>query len=61
MFPFGICQAWWKGENIYTTKYFDESVNHKILRVLNDLYNDEDGYIQKIKDKFPNYLFIGKQ
>ena len=61
MFPFGICQAWWKGKDIHVSKYFDESVNHKILRVLNDLYSDEDGYIQKIRDKFPDYLFVGRQ
>jgi hypothetical protein len=60
-FPFGICQVWWKGEEIKTTENFKESVNHKILRLLNNLYSDADGYIQKIKDKFPDYLFIGKQ
>jgi len=49
MFPFGICQAWWKGEDhidyftkssIHTTKNFDESVKHKVLKLLNDLYSD---------------------
>ena len=70
LFPFGICQAWWKGKdyldyltqsNIHTTRYFDESVNHKVLRLLNDLYGDSDGYIEKIKNKFPDYLFIGRE
>jgi hypothetical protein len=69
LFPFGICQAWWKGvgfkdyftgSDIHTTRHFDESVKHKVLRLINDLYNDEDGYIQKIKSKFPDYLFIGR-
>ncbi len=68
LFPFGICQAWWKGSKFYydgsdihTTRYFDESVKHKILRLVNDLYSNEDGYIQKIRDRFPDYLFIGRQ
>lgn len=70
LFPFGICQAWWKGKDyidyhtnssIHTTRHFDESVNHKTLRLLNDLYADSDGYIEKIKNKFPDYLFIGRE
>lgn len=67
LFPFGICQAWWKGKDyinywtkssIHTSRYFDESVKHKILKLLNDLYSDSDGYIEKIRNKFPDYLFI---
>lgn len=69
LFPFGICQVWWKGDDlidywtkssIHTTRHFDESVAHKILRLLNDLYADSDGYIEKIRNKFPDYLYIGK-
>lgn len=67
LFPFGICQAWWKGKDfinywtkssIHTTRNFDEAVNHKILKLLNDLYSDSDGYIEKIRNKFPDYLFL---
>lgn len=61
LFPFGICQAWWKGEDIFVTKNFEVSVSHKILQLLNELYNDEDGYIEKIRNKFPDYLYIGKR
>lgn len=70
LFPFGICQAWYKrpldtasplgDTGIQVTHEFRLSVNHKILRVLNELYNDGDGYIEKIRAKFPDYLFIGK-
>ena len=64
LFPFGICQAWWKGkkhtwnnEEIHVTRDFKASVKNKILLVLNELYNDEDGYIQKIRNKFPDFEF----
>lgn len=60
LFPFGICQAWWKGDEIFTSLEFDKSVRHKVLYLLNYLYSDADGYIQKIKNKFPDYLFLGK-
>lgn len=66
LFPFGICQAWWKGkkhtyswnnEEIHTTADFNAAVKNKVLILLNELYNDSDGYVQKIKDKFPEYTF----
>ncbi len=58
LFPFGICQTWWKGDEIKTTRNFDISVKHKILYLLNELYADSDGYIEKIKNKFPDYAFV---
>ena len=71
LFPFGICQAWYKtplnpqdpfsaqwGCGIQVTELFKESVRHKVLRLVNDLYNDTDGYIEKIRSKFPDYLFL---
>lgn len=58
LFPFGICQVWWKGDKIKTSNEFDLSVKHKILKLLNDLYSDADGYVEKIRNKFPDYLFI---
>lgn len=73
LFPFGICQAWYKtpydatrGDyynhtGVQISKNFQESVNHKVLRLLNDLYTDADGYVEKIRAKFPDYLYIGKQ
>lgn len=66
LFPFGICQAWWKGkkhtytwnnEEIHVSRDFKASVKNKTLILLNELYNDADGYVQKIKDKFPQYSF----
>jgi hypothetical protein len=60
-FPFGICQAWWKGDDIHVTAEFYKSLNHRVLYLLNDLYNDEDGYIQKIMSKFPDYLYVGRE
>jgi hypothetical protein len=60
LFPFGICQAWWKGREVNVTQDFEKSVEHKVLWLLNELYSDEDGYIEKIRNKFPDYLYIGK-
>jgi len=69
LFPFGICQAWYKGQYcvdyftktpVHVTMEFEKSVNHKILYLINELYNDSDGYIEKIRSKFPEYLYIGK-
>ena len=58
LFPFGICQAWWKGDKVETSNEFDLSVKHRVLKITNNLYSDADGYIEKIRNKFPDYLFI---
>jgi len=61
-FPFGICQAWYKpGYGINTSAKFDYSAKHKLLILLNDLYNDADGYVEKIRSKFPDYDYIGRK
>jgi len=61
-FPFGICQAWYKpGFGINTSAEFDYSVKHKLLTLLNDLYNDADGYVEKIRSKFPDYDYLGRK
>jgi hypothetical protein len=73
LFPFGICQAWykrhfvddgignvWNSSGIQTSTEFEWSVKHKTLRLINDLYNDADGYIEKIRSKFPDYDYMGR-
>jgi hypothetical protein len=59
-FPFGICQAWWKpsiSEAIRTTKAFDRSLKHKALVRLQEAYGNDDFFVKKIKEKFPDWKY----
>ena len=59
-FPFGICQAWWKpsvSETIRTTKHFDRSLKHKALVRLQEGYGNDDFFVKKIKEKFPDWKY----
>lgn len=60
-FPFGICQAWWKPSTGYsairTTKHFDRSLKHKALVRLQEGYGNDDFFVKKIKEKFPDWKY----
>lgn len=57
-FLLDICKVWYKGGTIQTHPHFDESVSHKIIREVGNIYNPD--YVQKIKNRFPSYLYIGE-
>lgn len=59
-FALDICQVAWKNDVFHTTQNFNEAVDHKIIRIVNNLYSDRDKYVQKIRNKFPKFLFLGK-
>lgn len=51
-FPFGICKVWYKNGTIRTTKAFDLALALKVLVLTGTLYNNEDFYVKKIREKF---------
>lgn len=51
-FPFGICKVWYKNGAIRTTKAFDLALALKVLVLTGTLYNNEDFYVKKIREKF---------
>lgn len=56
-FPFTICKAWYKNGKIHLDKEFKLCEKWKIAVQTNPLYNDEHKYIQKLKQKFPEWSF----
>lgn len=57
-FPIGLCQAWYKGGSIKTTKKFRIDAKFKLLTKYGKLYADSSKYITKIRSKFPEYRFV---
>ena len=58
-FCLSICQAYTTDcESIRTTEDFDYSVKHKIIFKTGEFYSAKMQYINKMKDRFPNYLFV---
>lgn len=56
-FPLSICKAWYKNYKIHLDKEFKRSVAHRMIVKTNTVYNDENAYIKKIMDKFPDYKY----
>lgn len=54
-FPLNICRVWYKFDGVQTTRDFELAVKHKAIVKLDDLYADGDRYVEKIKNKFPDY------
>ena len=57
-FPLSICKVWYKNGHIIFEKHFTNSVKHRVIYITNDLYNNADGFIAKIKGKFPEFKFF---
>ena len=58
-FCFSICQAWTKDcERIHVTNDFKYSVDHKIVFKTGHFYSQKGVYVEKIKNRFPEYLFV---
>lgn len=55
MFPLSICKAWYKNGRVSLHSDFSLSQKTKSIFFTNNLYNNADGYIKKIKGKFPEY------
>ena len=54
MFPFSICQVWYKNGNIGVDPTFRYTVETKsILMTQNELYGAENKYTERLKTKFP--------
>jgi hypothetical protein len=56
-FPVSICKAWRKGGNNYYEEDFKLSCMYSTIWKTSELYNDGDKFIQKIKEKFPNFTY----
>ncbi len=61
LFPFSICKAWYVPGEIRTDPSFDFTVKTKIILAQGDLYSDKGRYVAKIREKFPDYLFLDKE
>lgn len=57
-FPFSICKAWYKHGKITLEREFKKCERHKIVVQTNKLYSDEHKYVQKMKNKFPDWEFF---
>ena len=57
-FPIGLCQAWYKGGSIRTTKKFRIDAKFKLLTKYGELYADSSKYITKIRSKFPDNTYV---
>lgn len=57
-FPFSICKAWYKHGSIQLDAEFKKCERHKIVVQTNKLYSDEHKYVQKMKNKFPDWEFF---
>lgn len=54
MFPFSICQVWYKNGKIETDPTFRYTVETKsILMTQNEVYGAENKYTERLKKKFP--------
>ena len=57
-FPFGICKiSYNKTDGIKPSKNFLNCLEQKLLVKSSELYADEHKYIQKIKQKFPDWCY----
>ncbi len=57
LFPLSICKAWYKNGTIMLDRDFERSVRYKAIVKTNELYSDEDAYLQKVLGKFPEYAY----
>ena len=62
-FPFNMCQAWWKGDKIHTSKAFQIGKKLGILYKCGETYAEQDRYVEKIKARFncgkqPGYTYV---
>lgn len=55
-FSLSICHIWYKNKTIRRERLFDRTVEQKTIRQLQPAYGD--GYVDKIKTKFPDYAFV---
>jgi len=58
-FPFNMCQAWWKGDKIHTSKAFQIGKKLGILYKCGETYAEQDRYIEKMKTRFNCEKFSG--
>ena len=57
-FPFSICKTWYKRGSIHLDAEFKKCERHKIVVQTNKLYSNEHKYVQKMKNKFPDWEFF---
>lgn len=58
-FCFNICQAWTVDcEHIYVTNDFQYAIDHKIVYKTGHFYAHKGAYVEKMRDRFPDYLFL---
>lgn len=59
-FPLSICKIWYSPERgIVPTTDFKLSVKTKGIFKTNSLYSDGDKYVDKIRNKFKDYRYVG--
>ena len=48
-------------KDIRTTEDFDYSIKHKIIFKTGEFYSLKSAYIEKMKNRFTDYLFVEKK
>jgi hypothetical protein len=57
-FPLNLCLAWYKNCKVHTETLFELGVSEKVIICTNSDYLNNDPYIIKIVDRFPEYKYF---
>ncbi|MFZ2992600.1 MAG: hypothetical protein WA061_02685 [Microgenomates group bacterium] len=57
-FPLNISRAWYKRGQIELTREFMWTEKHNAIVKMSDLYMNGDKYVEKIRNKFPNFNYF---
>ncbi len=58
-FPLSLCQATYKDGAITTTRLFELGLQENMIFRTGKEYNSKQDYFAKIKQKFPNFTYVG--
>jgi len=57
-FGFNVCKAWYKNNQLFTTKDFDHGVENQVLIETGELYLNSRLYRERIQNKFPTWKYF---
>lgn len=60
-FAVSLSKIWYKNGKVNITKDFEISVKHSVMYKCSDLYGDSHKYIQKLKNKFPEFKYFASK
>jgi hypothetical protein len=58
-FPLSLSRVWYRHGKIHYTPEYNVSVRGKVIIKMLEVYPDDDRYILKIREKFPEYEYYG--